>query len=142
MSSPLKFTLNGKIVALAECSPNLTLLEYLRGRGCTGTKEGCAEGDCGACSVALLERKANGEPAYRVVNSCLLPVALLADREVLTVEGMGCARCPHPVQQAMVDHLGSQCGYCTPGFIASLFEGYYRRDLSAGAGLDEQLAGN
>ena len=138
----LEFTLNGRAVRIQEISPNTTLLEYLRGNGLTGTKEGCAEGDCGACSVAILEPGPDGLPAYRAVNSCLLPICLLAGREVVTVEGIGCARHPHPVQVAMVSHLGSQCGYCTPGFICSLFEGYYRHDLHSESDLDEQLSGN
>src|ERR1035438_4269435 len=146
-----EFILNGRPVRVAGVSPNMTLLEFLRARGLTGTKEGCAEGDCGACSVAIIERNADGQPVYRAVNSCLMPVSLVAGREVVTVEGI-CksqnqdprTKTPslHPVQQKMVEHHGSQCGYCTPGFICSLFEGFYRNDLKTGDDLDEQLAGN
>ena len=142
MIHSLEFTLNGRAVRIQGISPNTTLLEYLRASGLTGTKEGCAEGDCGACSVAIIEPGTDGKPAYRAVNSCLLPICLLAGREVITVEGVGCSNQPHPVQSAMVSHLGSQCGYCTPGFICSLFEGYYRNDLRTSDDLDEQLAGN
>jgi len=142
MPDALKFILNGRPVRAEGISPNLTLLEYLRSTGLTGTKEGCAEGDCGACSVAIIERDANGRPAYRAVNSCLMPVCLVAGREIISVEGVACAKQMHPVQQKMVESHGSQCGYCTPGFICSLFEGYYRDDLRSPEDLDEQLAGN
>jgi xanthine dehydrogenase molybdopterin binding subunit/xanthine dehydrogenase small subunit len=142
MASAFEFTLNGRSIRVADVSPNTTLLEYLRDSGLTGSKEGCAEGDCGACSVAIIERGADGKPTYRAVNSCIMPVCLVAGREVVTVEGVGCSAKPHPVQQKMVEHLGSQCGYCTPGFICSMFEGYYRGDLHTHDDLDEQLAGN
>lgn len=142
MATAFEFILNGRSVRVADVSPNTTLLEYLRGNGLTGSKEGCAEGDCGACSVAIIERNAKGQPTYRAVNSCLMPVCLLAGREVVTVEGVGCSARPHPVQQKMVECFGSQCGYCTPGFICSMFEGYYRDDLKTVAELEEQLAGN
>jgi len=142
MADFFEFTLNGRPVRVEATSPNTTLLEYLRGSGLTGSKEGCAEGDCGACSVAIIERGADGKPTYRAVNSCLMPVCLVAGREVVSVEGVGCSKHMHPVQEKMVDHLGSQCGYCTPGFICSMFEGYYREDLKTQEGLDEQLAGN
>jgi xanthine dehydrogenase small subunit len=142
MSDFFEFVLNGRSLRVEAVSPNTTLLEYLRSAGLTGSKEGCAEGDCGACSVAIIERGADGKPTYRAVNSCIMPVCLVAGREVVTVEGVGCSAKPHVVQQAMVEHLGSQCGYCTPGFICSMFEGYYRDDLHTHEDLDEQLAGN
>jgi xanthine dehydrogenase large subunit len=142
MPSTFEFTLNGKPVRVEAVSPNTTLLEFLRGNGLTGTKEGCAEGDCGACSVALIERDANGKATYRAVNSCLMPVCLLAGREVVSVEGVGCSKQMHPVQRAMAEGYGAQCGYCTPGFICSLFEGYYRDDLHTHDDLDDQLSGN
>src|SRR5438045_6565971 len=117
----IEFTLNSRLVRLTDCSPNTTLLEYLRGEGRTGSKEGCAEGDCGACSVAILDRDAHGRAAYRAINSCLVPLPLMAGREVVTVEGVARQNQLHPVQQKMVECHGSQCGYCTPGFILSLF---------------------
>jgi len=141
MPAALEFVLNGRPVTLGDVSPNTTLLEFLRARGLTGTKEGCAEGDCGACSVVIIEVGANGKPTYRAVNSCLMPICLLAGREIISVEGVGCHR-PHPVQGTMAEGFGSQCGYCTPGFICSLFEGYYRDDLRTNDDLDEQLSGN
>ena len=141
MSRALEFLLNGKAVRIEAVSPNVTLLEWLRTSGLTGSKEGCAEGDCGACSVAIIDRDAQGKRTYRAINSCLVPLPLMAGREVVTVEGLAGEKL-HPVQQAMVENFGSQCGYCTPGFIMSLFEGYYRKDLKTGAQLDEQLCGN
>jgi xanthine dehydrogenase molybdopterin binding subunit/xanthine dehydrogenase small subunit len=143
MSSTLEFRLNGETVRVDSVSPNTTLLEWLRNRGFTGSKEGCAEGDCGACSVAIVDRDARGKRCYRAINSCIVPLPLLAGRDVVTVEGVSCGRKElHPVQDAMVKNYGSQCGYCTPGFIMSLFEGYYRRDLKTAEQLDEQLCGN
>src|SRR5262252_3209785 len=88
MSGALEFTLNGRLVRVEGCSPNTTLLEYLRGRGLTGSKEGCAEGDCGACSVVIVDRDSRGNACYRAINSCLVPVSLLAGREVISVEGV------------------------------------------------------
>jgi len=152
MQTAFEFTLNGKLVRVEAISPNMTLLEFLRGSGLTGTKEGCAEGDCGACSVAIIDRDANGKAAYRAVNSCLMPVCLLAGREVVSVEGIACnsqtsdakskTQHLHPVQRTMAEGYGAQCGYCTPGFICSLFEGYYRDDLHTHDDLDDQLSGN
>src|SRR6267378_334047 len=142
MASELEFTLNGRPIRLADCSPNTTLLAYLRGIGLTGSKEGCAEGDCGACSVAIIDRDSQGKASYRAINSCLVPVCLLAGRDIVTVEGVACGRKLHPVQQKMVECHGSQCGYCTPGFIMSLFEGYYRGDIRTQDQLDDQLCGN
>src|SRR6516162_9463295 len=148
MSGALEFTLNGRLVRVEVCSPNTTLLDYLRSRGLTGSKEGCAEGDCGACSVAIVDRDTHGRPCYRAINSCLVPLCLLAGREIVSVEGVGCQQPKrqsgelHPVQQKMVECHGSQCGYCTPGFILSLFEGYYRNDIRTQDELDDQLCGN
>jgi xanthine dehydrogenase molybdopterin binding subunit/xanthine dehydrogenase small subunit len=136
-----EFELNGQKLELTGCSPNLTLLEYLRQSGRTGSKEGCAEGDCGACSVVIVDRDAQGKSGYRTINSCLVPLPSLANRRVFTVEGLAKAKL-HPVQQAMVDHHGSQCGYCTPGFVMSLFEGYYREDLKEQWQLDDLVCGN
>jgi xanthine dehydrogenase molybdopterin binding subunit/xanthine dehydrogenase small subunit len=142
MASTFEFTLNGRAVRVENYSPNTTLLEYLRGTGCTGSKEGCAEGDCGACSVAIIDRDAEGRTCYRAINSCLVPLPLMAGREVVTVEGVAKGNKPHPVQEKMVACQGSQCGYCTPGFILSLFEGYYRNDLREEWQLNDQLCGN
>ena len=143
MRGHIHFLRRGAVIRLSGVAPHLTLLDYLRlHEGATGTKEGCAEGDCGACSVAIIDRDAEGQPCYRAINSCLVPLCLLAGREIVSVEGVDCGREPHPVQQKMVECHGSQCGYCTPGFILSLFEGYYRDDIRTHDDLDDQLCGN
>ncbi|MEM1280306.1 MAG: xanthine dehydrogenase small subunit [Cyanobacteria bacterium P01_H01_bin.152] len=120
----VQFTLNGLSMRLTDTSPTQTLLSHLREHGYVGTKEGCGDGDCGACTVVMVSADANGQPQYQAVNSCLLPVGSLGDRHIYTVEGIANGKL-HPVQQAMVELGGSQCGYCTPGFIMSLFAGYY-----------------
>jgi xanthine dehydrogenase molybdopterin binding subunit/xanthine dehydrogenase small subunit len=137
-----EFTLNGERVVVESVAPTTTLLEWLRQTGRTGSKCGCAEGDCGACSVALLERDANGRPTYRAINSCIAFLPMFANREVVTVEGLARSGQLHPVQAAMVEQYGSQCGYCTPGFVMSLFEGYYRGALSEPVKINDQLCGN
>lgn len=134
----IAFTLNGKPIETDTDAVNVTLLQWLRREGLTGSKEGCAEGDCGACSVVM--QSAEGE--WRTINSCLVPLALLDGRDVISVEGIACERQLHAVQEGMVNHHGSQCGYCTPGFVCSLFEASQRRDLVHDWQLDDQLAGN
>src|SRR5580658_6153896 len=106
-----EFTLNGRKIEVSNTSTTTTLLEYLRSSGLTGSKQGCAEGDCGACTVAVVERDAAGRTTYRGVNSCIALLPMFADREVVTVEGLeGEKGVLHPVQAAMVDQYGSQCG--------------------------------
>ncbi|HJL15776.1 MAG TPA: xanthine dehydrogenase small subunit [Sandaracinaceae bacterium LLY-WYZ-13_1] len=137
----IRFTLNGRPVEVADADPNATLLGWLRERGLTGTKEGCAEGECGACAVVLRRAGPDGAPRYEPVNSCLLLLASCADQDVVTVEGVA-GGAMHPVQEAMVRLGGSQCGYCTPGFVMSLFAEYYREGR-ADEGFDvESIAGN
>lgn len=134
MASPasFEFVLNGRTVRVEGTSANTSLLTWLRNTGRTGSKEGCAEGDCGACTVALVDTNARGERTFRAVNSCITLLPMVAGREVVTVEGVAPADDQlHPVQQAMVESYGSQCGYCTPGFVVSMFEAYYRNDLGA-----------
>jgi len=135
------FTLNGQPVTVGGVSPNLSLAEYLRRNGWTGTKIGCAEGDCGACTVALVERDAAGRATYRAINSCITLLPMVAGREVVTAEGLEQNGKLHPVQEAMVKHYGSQCGYCTPGFVMSMFEGC-ARGLQDRERLADQLCGN
>jgi xanthine dehydrogenase small subunit len=132
----LRFQLNGEPVSVTGVSPTTTLLEWLRQTGRVGTKEGCAEGDCGACTVTW-----RTDAGWRAVNACLIPLPSVHGREVLTVEGLEGAAL-HPAQQALVETLGSQCGYCTPGFVMSLFEACHRTDLDAPWKLDDQLCGN
>lgn len=127
----LRFELNGEPIEVDGADPAQSFLHWLRASGRTGTKEGCAEGECGSCAVALLARDAEGRAAYRAVNSCLLPLGCVAGQRVVSVEGVGRARSAleapalHPVQAALCAG-GSQCGYCTPGFVASMFAEYYR----------------
>lgn len=131
---------------VAGVSPTTTLLHWLRATGRTGSKCGCDEGDCGACTVAIVDRDAAGKPTYRAINSCIALMPMFAGREVVTVEGL--ARCGpdkcqlHPVQAAMVEHYGSQCGYCTPGFVVSMFEAYYRDGCQQPEQVSDQLCGN
>jgi xanthine dehydrogenase small subunit len=130
------FTLNGQRTTVTGVPTTTTLLDWLRAEGHTGTKEGCAEGDCGACTVAWLD-----QGRWRAVNSCLVLLPQCHGRELMSVEGLQGERL-HPAQSSMVQALGSQCGYCTPGFVMSLFEATYRDDLDADWKLDDQLCGN
>ena len=127
-SAPLAFLLNGQPVEVDETSTHMTLLEFLRARGLTGAKEGCAEGECGACTVAVVADEA-GKTAYHAVNSCLMLLPTVAHHEVYTVESLAATGGrPSEVQHALARAGGSQCGYCTPGFVMSLFAEQYRLD--------------
>ncbi len=141
----LRFNLNGRWVEEARLSPTTTLLRYLRDKlSLTGTKEGCAEGDCGACTVAIAEVGLDGTTQWRAVNSCLVLLPMVQGKTVLTVEALReSSGAYHPAQEAMAKALGSQCGYCTPGIVMSLFEATYRQDIASnGWKLDDQLCGN
>ncbi|HEX4336861.1 MAG TPA: FAD binding domain-containing protein [Polyangiaceae bacterium] len=123
----LRFVLNGHEVETEATSTDVSLLTWLRARGLTGTKEGCAEGECGACAVAMLRTDVHGRTRFEAVNGCLVPLSAVHGRTVVTVEGVANPDGTlHPVQTAMVNAGGSQCGYCTPGFVVSLFCEYYR----------------
>lgn len=119
----IEFYLNGTRTTEADIEPSTTILSYLRTKlGQVGTKEGCASGDCGACTVLLGEVE-NGSWQYRAINSCITLLASAHGRHIVTVEGLADTDSNgrlHPVQQAMVDFHGSQCGFCTPGFVMSL----------------------
>jgi xanthine dehydrogenase molybdopterin binding subunit/xanthine dehydrogenase small subunit len=141
-ASGFELTLNGRTVRVEGVSPTTTLLDWLRSSGRTGSKCGCAEGDCGACTVALVDRNAAGQATYRAVNSCIALLPMFANREVVTVEGLADGPKLHPVQDAMVEHYGSQCGYCTPGFVVSMFEAYYRDQCGQPWQISDQLSGN
>ncbi|MFJ3880106.1 xanthine dehydrogenase small subunit [Streptomyces sp. NPDC090077] len=127
-----RITVNGRETPIAPATPHTTVLDFLRERGLTGTKEGCAEGECGACSV-LVARPGTDRPTdWVAVNACLVPVAALDGQEVVTSEGLATPGAPgtppvlHPVQEEMAVRGGSQCGYCTPGFVCSMAAEYYR----------------
>jgi xanthine dehydrogenase small subunit len=122
MKASLDFLLNGERVSLVDENPARTLLTWLReARGLVGTKEGCAEGDCGACTVVLADLAASGKVRYQPVNACILCIGALDGKEVITVEGLKKGDRLHAVQQAMVDCHASQCGFCTPGFVMALY---------------------
>jgi xanthine dehydrogenase small subunit len=125
--APVMFEINGQAVIVNDVDPHCTLLEWLRASGRTGTKEGCAEGECGACAVAFVSRDVRGRPQFEAVNSCLVPLPEVHGRSLVSVEGLAGSTGPlHPVQESMAEAGGSQCGYCTPGFVMSLFAEYYR----------------
>ncbi len=142
MRDHLTFWLNGEKQVLRDVSPTMTLLTYLReGRGLCGTKEGCAEGDCGACTVTVGEIFA-GQLHHRALNACIQFLPMLEGKSVTTVEHLGDRGSLHPCQQSLVDTHGSQCGFCTPGFVMSLYTAYRNQaDLDLAA-INDLLAGN
>ncbi len=139
----LRFLLNGDDVRLAEVGPDETLLDYLRlRRTLRGSKEGCAEGDCGACTV-LVGKLAGGKLVYESVNACIRFLGSLDGCHVVTIEHLrGEDGRLHPVQQAMVDFHGSQCGFCTPGFVMSLYALWMRTADPSVAAIEKALQGN
>jgi xanthine dehydrogenase small subunit len=138
-SPGLEFVLNGETVKDNSIAPQVTLLDYIRGRGLTGAKEGCAEGECGACAVLFVQSGAKGA-SYLPVNSCLIPLPAAAGCEIYTVEALAESGTPCEAQRAIADRGGSQCGYCTPGFVVSMFAEQFRRQ---GKGFDaDSLGGN
>ena len=120
----LRFYLNGTKVLIDSTSidPEITLLEYLRGIGLTGTKLGCAEGGCGACTVVVSQLNPTTKKLYHAsVNACLAPLVSVDGKHVITVEGIGNVKNPHPAQERIAIGSGSQCGFCTPGIVMSLY---------------------
>jgi xanthine dehydrogenase/oxidase len=118
----LRFYLNGTRVVLDSIDPEITLLEYLRGIGLTGTKLGCAEGGCGACTVVVSQYNPTTKKIYHAsVNACLAPLVSVDGKHVITVEGIGNVKKPHSVQERIAKSNGSQCGFCTPGIVMSLY---------------------
>ena len=124
-------TVNGALCVLDGTDPSTTTLDWLRGRGLTGAKEGCAEGECGACSIMVARPDGAAGTQWTAINACLVPVAAFDGQEVVTSEGLGRPGALHPVQHEMAVRGGSQCGYCTPGFICSMAAEYYRADRCA-----------
>jgi xanthine dehydrogenase small subunit len=137
---PVEFVLNGRSIRAHAAWPQMTLLDFLRGEGLTGAKEGCAEGECGACAIALVAPD-NGRTAYRVVNSCLMFLPMAAGHEIYTVESLAVDGELSDAQRTIAAAGGSQCGYCTPGFVMSLFAEQYRPDR-VGACDPLAMAGN
>ena len=125
MRQSIRFIRNGQVVELEAFEPTALLLDYLRDdEGSTGTKEGCGEGDCGACTIAL-GRLRKGRLVYEPVNACIQLLGQVDGTDLVTVEDLAEANGTlHPVQQAMVDLNGSQCGFCTPGIVMSLYAHY------------------
>ena len=139
----ISFILDGQIHRPGPVDPTLTVLRYLREHlGRNGTKEGCAEGDCGACTVAIGEL-IDGELRYRAVNACIQFLPTLDGKQLITVEDL---KDPsdrlHPVQQAMVEQHGSQCGFCTPGFVMSMFCLYHQDCQPDRLQINDALGGN
>ena len=138
----LIFFRNGVRVELDRVGPNETLLDYLRLReNKTGTKEGCNEGDCGACTVAL-GRLQNGRLFYEPVNSCIQLLGQVDGADVIIVDDLAEQNHLHPVQKAMVDEHGSQCGFCTPGIVMSLFTLSHSGEKIDRSKINDWLAGN
>src|ERR1041385_1541343 len=149
MRSSITFILDGKLKSVefngtSSITPTTTGVNYLRSLPIhKGVKEGCAEGDCGACTVVLGELGAGRGLRYTSVDSCLLLLPMLHGKQLITVENLrnGAGEL-HPVQEAMVNTGGSQCGYCTPGFIMSLLALYKNSNNPSRAEIDDALTGN
>ncbi|GAB3837554.1 xanthine dehydrogenase small subunit [Kribbella italica] len=124
---------NGQNAMLDGVSVHTTVLDWLRDRGLTGAKEGCAEGECGACSVLVARPGLESATEWTAINACLLSVASLEGQEIVTSEGLGTSNDLHPVQREIAVRGGSQCGFCTPGFVCSMAAEYYRPGRTARA---------
>jgi xanthine dehydrogenase small subunit len=133
---------NGRARPLEGVPLHTNALDFLRACGLTGAKEGCAEGECGACAVMVARPAADGSDAteWTAINSCLVPAATLDGQEVVTAEGLGSPDHLHPVQHEMAVRGGSQCGYCTPGFVCSMAAEFYRagRKATNGTGPEQR----
>jgi xanthine dehydrogenase small subunit len=140
----IRFLLDGELREVRDCDPTRTVLQYLReDLQRNGTKEGCAEGDCGACTVVVAEADEAGKGlTLRAINSCIQFLPTLDGKELFTVESLRGDNGLHPVQKAMVECHGSQCGFCTPGFVMSLFALYKNVTAPTRREVDDALAGN
>ena len=151
MKNVIKFILDDKIVEVdfakhPELKPTTTVLNYLRSYPeHKGVKEGCAEGDCGACTIVLAELYDN-KLIYKTVDSCLVFLPMIHGKQLITVENLatikGKEKVLHPVQQLMVETNGSQCGYCTPGIVMSLFGLYKNQNNPSREIIEDTLTGN
>ncbi|KAJ8115925.1 hypothetical protein OPT61_g2546 [Boeremia exigua] len=139
----LRFYLNGTKVTLDNADPEVTVLEYLRGIGLTGTKLGCAEGGCGACTVVVSQYNPTTKKIYHAsVNACLAPLVSVDGKHVITVEGIGNVKRPHPAQERIAKGNGSQCGFCTPGIVMSLYALLRNTDAPTEHDVEEAFDGN
>lgn len=138
----ITLTVNGVPREAHGVQPHTTLLNWLRDLGLTGSKEGCAEGECGACAVLVARPAGDGGTRLESVNSCLVLLAALNGAEVVTAEGLGAPGRLHPVQRELAVRGGSQCGYCTPGFVVSMAAEYYREDRPEAEFDIHSLSGN
>ncbi|KAK3490396.1 xanthine dehydrogenase [Neurospora hispaniola] len=139
----LRFYLNGTRVVLDDIDPEITLLEYLRGIGLTGTKLGCGEGGCGACTVVVSQFNPTTNKIYHAsVNACLAPLVSVDGKHVITVEGIGNVKKPHPAQERVAKGNGSQCGFCTPGIVMSLYALLRNNDNPSEHDIEEAFDGN
>ena len=142
MSNSVRFLLNGLTEVAAEAPPDLSVLQWLRThRRLTGTKEGCAEGDCGACTIVLADAHESALN-WRAANACILMMGQVHGKLLVTVEGLADGALLHPVQAAMVERHASQCGFCTPGFVMSLFAAYRQGEAPETEAIHDALAGN
>jgi len=141
-SATIRFLLDGEVVEIHDADPTRTVLQYLReDLRRKGSKEGCAEGDCGACTVVVAELDGDGTN-LKAINSCIQFLPTLDGKELITVESLASDEALHPVQSAMVANHGSQCGFCTPGFVMSLYALYETNKNPGRQEIDDALSGN
>ena len=141
IKNEIEFILNDELIKINNVDTNVSVLNYLRiDKRLTGTKEGCASGDCGACTAIISELK-NNKLEYKAINTCIMFLYSLHGKQLITVEHLSNSKL-HPVQQSMVDNHGSQCGFCTPGFVMSMFGMYKDKVKPSNQNIDEYLAGN
>ncbi len=142
VSDTIQFLFNNKIFKIKNPDPNKTILNYIRNDlKMTGTKEGCAEGGCGACTIVLGELNKN-KIVYKAINACISFLPILNEKQLILIEDLSNGKSLHPVQEAMIKFHGSQCGFCTPGFTMSLFSMHKNNKLINNEIVEEALSGN